>query len=60
MEKKSEKSLFQMINSPQFTPELFLHYLIKKGEDVDVLENLIMRLYSFSDYDISKVLLFLM
>lgn len=49
-----------MIISPHFTPELFLHYLYRKSDDPDVLDNLIMRLYSFSEEEISKLLYYLM
>lgn len=55
-----DKQLFNLINSAHFTPELFLHYLHRKWEDPDILDNLIMRLYSFDDRQIASILYYLM
>lgn len=60
MKSSRENQLLRMINSSAFTPQLMVHYLPKKSEDLDVLDNLIMRLYSFSDQEISGILMYLM
>lgn len=60
MAEMKDKQLFNLINSPHFTPEHFLHYLQRKFEDPDVLDNLIMRLYSFDENQIASILYYLM
>lgn len=60
MAEMKDKQLFNLINSQHFTPELFLHYLQRKHDDPDVLDNLIMRLYSFDDIQIASILYYVM
>lgn len=54
------RELIKMINSPQFTTDMFLHYLIKKYQDQDILDNLSLRLYSFTDKQNNEILFYLM
>lgn len=57
---RGDRQLIKLIMDSQFTPELFLHYLYRKYNSVDILDNLIVRLYNFSDYQISRILIYIM
>lgn len=60
MSESKDKQLFKLITSYHFTPDLFLHYLIRKHDNPDVMDNLIIRLYNFDDQQISSILYYVM
>lgn len=54
------RELIKMINSAQFTPEMFLYYLVRKYQDQDIMDNLSLRLYSFTDRENNEIMYYVM
>lgn len=54
------RELIKMINNSAFTTNMFLHYLIRKYQDQDIMDNLSLRLYSFTDKQNNEILFYLM